>query len=246
MTEPARVPAHRRYEIVAYGRSETPIYYEEIGDYSGEWLMLARSPSPVLFMLYKDSYGSCSGCDSYEAEVSRFDAGVTLEAARAFAEQYKPFLAIPQETMRGLCDARTLVEVLPKNVHDEYSRAGSLENIAATFILAAKIDQGWPILYEDIGPARNQELRARALKAFGYDKWIERSGAMVVDRRGEDELVKAGDEVFLHLKDASTDRRYLLRVPPRDDQRHRMVRVRQAVAWTFGLGEDAYNPDQET
>lgn len=240
-----RVPAHTRYEIIAYANGQAPIYYEEFGSYQGEWLMLARDEAG--FSLYKGSYGSCSGCDSYEADIPTYDdSGVSMEKAREFAKDYVPFLVVPELTMRNLCDARTLGEVLPANIREDYGDFPSHDALAAQFMLAACVDRGWPIHLEDISAARNQELRARALKAFGYDRWIKEVGAKVLDRLGDDELVQAGDEFFVHVKDASTERRYLLRVPPRDAARNPMTRVRQAVAWTFGLTEATYNPTRET
>jgi len=245
MSTTETVPAHSRYEIIAYANRQTPIYYEEFGSYQGDWLMLARDAEG--FSLYKGSYGSCSGCDSYESAISNYsDESVSMAQAREFAADYKPFLVIPMRTMRALCDARTLGEVLPANVREEYSDLPDMAAMAAQFILAASVDQGWPIHLADIAACRNQEIRAKALKAFGYDRWIKEVGAKVLDRLGDDELVKAGDEFFVHVKDSSTERRYLLRVPPTDAARQPMTRVRQAVAWTFGMSEAEYQPSKET
>lgn len=243
MSTTETVPQHSRYEIIAYANRQVPIYYEEFGSYQGEWLMLARGDKDFLF--YKGSYGSCSGCDSYEAEISSSD-GVSMEQARKFAADYEPFIVIPFDTMESLCKSRELSQVLPGNVREEYSEFPSMDALGAQFMLAACVDRGWPIHIEDIGAARNQELRAKALKLFGYERWLREVGAKVLDRQGDDELVQAGDELFAHVKDSSTERRYLLRVPAVDDQRRPMERLRQAIAWTFGLREDQYSPEKET
>lgn len=45
---------------------------------------------------------------------------------------------------------------------------------------------------------------------------------------------------YVHVKDASTERAYYLRVP------RWMSSADEAVAWTFGLSANAYQPTQET
>ncbi|GHO96910.1 hypothetical protein KSF_069580 [Reticulibacter mediterranei] len=45
---------------------------------------------------------------------------------------------------------------------------------------------------------------------------------------------------YVQVRDASTQRQYYLRVPPS------IRRADEAIAWTFGLDEQDYQPGQET
>ena len=45
---------------------------------------------------------------------------------------------------------------------------------------------------------------------------------------------------YVQVQDASTERRYLLRVPPT------IQTAAEAVAWSFGLSAEEYRPVQET
>lgn len=108
-----------------------------------------------------------------------------------------------------------------------------------------KLAHNRPITALEIIHCTNQELRSRALRTMDLEKFIAETKATVVDRHGEDKLLRIptvyGEPIMLvHVKDASTPRRYLLQVPPG------MQRVREAVAWTFGLDEDEYKPLVET
>lgn len=234
MSETETLPDHRSYEVVALGRGETPIHFEQFGSYQGEWLLVGRGTDG--FSIYRGHYGSCSGCDSYEA-----DTPGTMEAARKFAADYEPFLVIPFATMRNLCAERTLKEVMPANFReDDYSELPAIERVAGDIIAAIKLDREWPLTVDDIAGAQNQEVRSRALRLFGAERWVREVGGTVVHKDEAGELVAAGDMTFVHVKDSSTDRRYLLRVPPT------MKRVREALAWTFGLTEEQYRPTVET
>jgi hypothetical protein len=96
------------------------------------------------------------------------------------------------------------------------------------------------ITKEDILACRNQEVKQKALKLYGYERFVEETGSKEIHRTGEDALIDVGGIRFLFVKDSSTDRRYLLRVP--DD----MERVRQGKAWMFNVREGEYSPLVET
>lgn len=228
----------RRYEIVAWARGQLALLYHEFGSYSGQWLLLARDPSH--YFLYKDWYGSCSGCDSFEAE---FDDTPTWEKAAAFADGYRPFIEVPVSTMRNVAINGTLLSLMPGNIREDIDGEGddySLADFAADATGIVFLEEGLPITVDRILVTKNQEVKQRLIKAYGYEAFVRDSGAQVIDTRGKDRLVAVGDVVFLDVKDASTPRRYLLRVPPD------MKRVRQAVAWTFDVPENNYNPLVET
>jgi hypothetical protein len=94
---------------------------------------------------------------------------------------------------------------------------------------------------------RNLEVRRAMQERLGNDRFVELVGGICIDQgtRGELIAVDLGNDPeevahYIHVKDASTQRQYYLRVPPS------IRRVDEAVAWTFGLDEQDYQPAQET
>lgn len=112
--------------------------------------------------------------------------------------------------------------------------------------LRLKLKAGFGVTPRDVLDCENQTLKHRALVACGYERFVEEVGATVVDTDGENSLILVQQHntqrpiVFVYVKDATGDKRYLLRVPPE------MRRVREAIAWTFGLRERDYQPEKET
>ena len=96
----------------------------------------------------------------------------------------------------------------------------------------------------------NSEIRRVMLERMGYARFILEAGARPVhaDETGTLYGIDLSGEWplnLVHVTNATPEpdgsvRRYFLRVPPR------MRRARQAVAWTFGLSERAYQPVTET
>ena len=103
---------------------------------------------------------------------------------------------------------------------------------------------------EDVLKETNQEVRRVLLERYGYDKVLAYLGAVEVQQDsygvlyetnklstfldGEDELAK-----FVKVFDPSTDRVYMLRVPPEMKTSH------EAVAWTFDVLPTNYQPTFE-
>ena len=98
----------------------------------------------------------------------------------------------------------------------------------------------------DILLIKNQAIRRIFLEEFGYARFLAEMPHEVIDRRGEQELVRINwlpreeSIVLVKVKCPSTSAFYALRVPPA------MVNVIDAVAWTFGLKEEEYFPEKET
>ncbi len=220
------------YPIIAWANGQKLIHYHEFGSYQGEWLMLAKGDGE--YFVYKDFYGSCSGCDDYQAEEPK-----TLSQAKKFAEKYKSFIEVPVATMRNLVEAGTLAKIFPANVKDSYSEL-SYDDFAKDAQIAIKLEENIAVTAVDILGCKNQEIKQQALKRFGYDNFVREAGMEEVDRDGENALIRSGDIVFVHVKDSSTPRRYLLRVPPTSKT------VKEAVAWTFNMRPDEYDPIIET
>ncbi|MFB7455664.1 DUF6745 domain-containing protein [Streptomyces sp. NPDC056188] len=107
----------------------------------------------------------------------------------------------------------------------------------------------------ELTPARireeeNAELRRVMLEHYGYERYLEDSGAEPVQRDKAGVLWRIeleGDEPLVMVEVVNstpepdgTHRTYWLRVPPSTRT------ARQGVAWTFGLEEADYVPERET
>ncbi|MFB7253487.1 DUF6745 domain-containing protein [Streptomyces nojiriensis] len=103
---------------------------------------------------------------------------------------------------------------------------------------------------ERIREEENAELRRVMLEFYGYDRYLRESGADPVHRdetgilwripMPDDEVVVMVEVVNSTPEPDGTSRTYWLRVPPTTRT------ARQGVAWTFGLGPEAYAPLRET
>jgi len=106
------------------------------------------------------------------------------------------------------------------------------------------------ITVEELLAERNVERRRVLLERMGYDRFAEQADAEVLDRDrdpgGERRLLKIPlpedeDLVCVSVICPSTDRQYVIRVPPT------MRTCRQAVAWIAGYDNpDDYQPIMET
>lgn len=224
------------YSIIAWANEEKLVLLQQFGSYQGEWLMLTKAPAE--YKVYKGWYGSCSGCDSYEATFS-WDQKPTRSAAKDFAKDYPSFIEIPFPTMRNLVEAGTLAKLFPANVRDSYSDI-SYDEFIGDAQIAVKVEEDIEVTAADILACKNQEIKQSALKRYGYENFVRDANMDEADRDGENALLRKGDIVFAYVKDSSTPRRYLLRVPPQ------MKTVREAIAWTFNMRPDEYRPLVET
>ena len=92
----------------------------------------------------------------------------------------------------------------------------------------------------------NAEVRRIFLEELGYERFLSQVEHQILDNDGVNELVcincEMEDEpiVLVKVRCPSTGAFYALRVPPT------MTRAKQAVAWTFGLSEEEYKPEEET
>lgn len=103
---------------------------------------------------------------------------------------------------------------------------------------------------EQIRAEENAELRRIMLEYYGYDRYLDESGARPMHRDETGVLWRIaldGDEdvVMVEVVNSTpepdgTHRTYWLRVPPTTST------AREGVAWTFGLGADVYEPVKQT
>jgi hypothetical protein len=234
------------YTIIAWANGEKVMGFRQFGSYQGEWLMLTKGEKE--YFVYKDWYGSCSGCDAYEGEnwgdyprrfTSADDRRPTMSQAREFAKGYKSFIEIPIKTMQELLKNGTLRSVFPANIKKRDDDI-DYDEFVDDAILSCKLEEGMEVTVQNILKCTNQEIKQRALRAFGYEKFVAEAKMKEIDSSGESKLLKSGDVVFAYVKDASTTRKYLLRVPPH------MKSLHEAIAWTFGMFGRDYQPLRET
>jgi len=106
--------------------------------------------------------------------------------------------------------------------------------------------------FSDLKFLHNQELRRVVIKKIGWEK-IEKN-TTVLDRYQDYVLFDIKEEKsdygrFLKMKDASTDRIYLLRVPRFIDfgiWHCPLDKCKDAIAWSFSKPSKKYNPEVET
>lgn len=93
----------------------------------------------------------------------------------------------------------------------------------------------------DVLSASNAEVRRFLIKRIGYENIKDKVGAEVIHKDGHNELLKfENGEMYVKVRDHSTDREYLLFVEGNHST------CRSAIAWTFGLKEEDYKPIIET
>jgi hypothetical protein len=103
---------------------------------------------------------------------------------------------------------------------------------------------------QEITAEPDVEARRAMLERFGAERYLQETGAAVVDADARGTLYRAelpGDEplVMVRVRDATpaadgAHREYWLRVPPGTRT------VQEAVAWTFGKAPEDYDPAVET
>lgn len=87
----------------------------------------------------------------------------------------------------------------------------------------------------------NAEVRRYMIKRVGYENIKDAVKAEVLHVDGNNELLKFNSgELYVKVRDSSTEREYLLYV----EGNH--TTCKSAIAWTFGLREEEYNPIIET
>ncbi|NVM00897.1 MAG: hypothetical protein HWN67_01055 [Candidatus Helarchaeota archaeon] len=93
---------------------------------------------------------------------------------------------------------------------------------------------------------KNVEIRSLLMRRFGIDKLFRELGGFVEHQDGSSQLIvvnlgKNMDPMKLvKVRDATTKEFYVLAVP------HSVHTCKEAIAWTFGLTIEEYNPIKET
>lgn len=98
---------------------------------------------------------------------------------------------------------------------------------------------------EQIVAEPNAQVKSVMLERYGMETFMKNANAKQIDASDFGKLITAdiGETdplVMVQVTCPSTDHDYLLRVPPH------MKRAREAVAWTFDMEENEYNPSIQT
>jgi hypothetical protein len=145
--------------------------------------------------------------------------------------------------------------------HSRYLDYSKLEHRFHYYLLIHE-PEAMPTLH-DILYCNNQETRRILIEKYGWSELLKDTNAKLIDQEGDSCLwhihvdnpiniqVHRPNRIIFNrvisrsfrvvsVKDASTNRRYMLQVPPRFNT------CRSAIAWTFNLDEVDYKPLQET
>ena len=127
----------------------------------------------------------------------------------------------------------------------QYSDSWGLWSSHGVVVTQQIIEAPETLTTEQIIKETNAEVKRVMLEQYGFENFMKNTQAAKLDSSDFGTLWKAdvGDDeplVMVQVEDPSTDRVYMLRVPPT------MTRAREAVAWTFNIPEKSYNPVIQT
>jgi len=238
------------YTMVAEARGQRVLWFRRFGSYQGEWLLMSCTDDQ--YFLFSGYYGSCSGCDAIESEFSYDPEELAADDPKVqkFIADYHPFLEMSREAALGIAIRDgNLLTVLPRNRREYYDPEYDQEAAGRQLALIVKAEEG-TISATEILQLDNQEIRRETLERFGAERFMKELSPppVCLDIEGDDRLYllppiehsNGEDFVFLYLKDASTPRRYILRVDPR------MRTVRDARAASFGIAPEDFVLAHET
>ena len=127
------------YSIVAEAKGHKVVFYQEFGSYQGEWLMVSRDKDN--YYIWSGDFGSCSGCDSLQADlIDGFSDTVSQEAIDQFSSGYTPFATVPRATAKEMVKKGTLETIFPRNLRKDFYEIEYDEAVSATS-LAIKGDK---------------------------------------------------------------------------------------------------------
>lgn len=234
------------------------ILYRALGSGTGEWLYIGKDDTQYYF--HKGMHGSCAACDAFQATFAisiKENQPITYEQVKKFVDhddtraEMTPFVEVPIDMIKQMCREDSIMTVLPKNLRGNVFGGENIDIIAIEATALIRLEESMPLYIEDIFNVKNQEIKHQYLKAFGLERFIKEGNGQLVSQDDYGKLYKViskqekgnsrDDEVMIVIvKCATTDREFPLRVP------NNMRKAKEAVAWTFGLREDQYNPSLQT
>lgn len=104
------------YSVLAEVKNQDKIFYKEYGSYQGEWILITSDKDNLY--LYKDWYGSCSGCDGLQAEDFEYfkDYSPKDKKVLNFFNNYHPYLTIEKYMAKQMISNQTFSFILPLNI----------------------------------------------------------------------------------------------------------------------------------
>lgn len=218
------------YGLLAEWKREQAVYYQQRGGGQGEWLLVTR-PRPGLYHLYASCYGCCDDCDPLIRFVVRRN-----ESVDSFARYYKPARLLINEPLFNPISPWLLEETAGVGwQHLDYEEAAIQLSAAVAFLEDLTPTVG------DILHSRNVEVRRVLLERMGNEEFVRQANPVVIDQDGRgQQLLAIGDMAFIRVFCNSTQREYILRVPPTTRS------VTAGRAWTFGKTAIEFEPEVET
>ena len=180
-----------------------------------------------------------------------FSSGV-LAFQRAYSEGQRNGPSIRWYPKGKLLSRMNFVDDQPHGIREEYAEDGSLVAkeiyVRGVKMPLKKYEQflAGQLPAKDILEIKNSAVRRILVEEFGYARILAEMSHEVIERDGEQELVRIVWRLreepicLVKVKCPSTGAFYTLRVPPT------MKTVKNAVAWTFDVKADEYEPAKET
>ena len=235
------------YTIVALVKKQEVVFFERFGMYQGDWLCVAKDKNNYYF--YKGWYGSCVGCDplediKFKIEKKNLKTAIKFVKELEEDENFHLFLTVPIKTIHQAIKENSLQTLFPRNFRELIDTEGrKYEDVVKDAITMIKAYEKMATP-EEILAIRNIEDRRKAIKIYGEENFMRDIKGEVIDKEKDNYLIrvknKPEDFVFMNLKDSSTDRRYMIRVPPDTKT------VKEGLAWSFGLSPEEYKLEVET
>jgi hypothetical protein len=234
-----------RYALVGILRGHEVVFYSDYGQWQGEWLMVTRRPTDWTYFIWKGYFGSCEGCDDMESRMSNIE-NATVNDVWNFVKDYMPFMEIPAHRMKHAAQNFLLFQWMPHHLRTANSDI-ELQAAVDDIIGWVMLNEGCEPTFDHVIQVRNAELKRRLLELYTPEKMMEQPHSLVDDDTENDRKLVTFKEregspelTYVYVKDASTPRRYLLRVPPQ------MRSCAEAVAWTFRMDIREFQPSKET
>lgn len=176
---------YNNYDIVARVRKQEVVYYKEFGYYSGDWLCISRDRKN--YYIYKSWFGSCAGCDPLQMENP-----ITKDQAIQFvnsSEKYAPFLVIPRQKMKLICQSENFKTIFPRNFRYSFITTINFKNFFDEIKLIIKSYEGI-IKAKEILKIKNIEERRKAIERYGEEKFMSEIGKKIIDKEDRDVIKK--------------------------------------------------------
>lgn len=108
-----------------------------------------------------------------------------------------------------------------------------------------------PMTFARVSEQDNEEMRRVAIEIMGYERYLEESGAVLIHRDRYGRLFTfPGDDQRLMVEVINgtpnpdgSDKIYVIPIPVRNEMTGQAIQTaHEAVAWSYGLLPEQYNP----